>query len=112
VDAAGRIYLSDTLNHRVQLLTPSGPSCSASVVPASLRAPAARGSLTLDIKTSESCAWAVQSLPEWIAYSNNAVGGGPTTITLEVAANSSAEGRSAVISVAGIPVSITQLGGP
>src|ERR1019366_9345320 len=46
------------------------------------------GDLTVTIRTSPSCAWAIQSLPGWITFSGAAVGTGPGNVTLSVAANS------------------------
>jgi trimeric autotransporter adhesin len=109
VDKGGNVYVADWVNNRIRVLTPSGPSCSASVNPASFTPAAAGGNLSVTIQTSGSCAWAVQSLPPWITYSGNAVAAGPTTITLVVGANTGTA-RSAIVSVAGISISVSQQG--
>jgi uncharacterized protein (TIGR03437 family) len=108
VDSAGNVYIADSANQRVRVLTPSGPSCSASVTPLVLSPPASGGSLTIAVQTtSSSCAWAVQSLPGWISLSGNVVGSGPGNVTLSVAANL-AGSRTATISIAGVPVTVNQ----
>ncbi len=107
VDSSGNVYVADAVNHRIRLLTPSGPTCSASVSQTSFAPPAAGGNLSITIQTSASCAWAVQSLPSWITYSGSAVRTGPATINLMVAANAGAA-RSATVSIAGASVTVTQ----
>jgi uncharacterized protein (TIGR03437 family) len=109
VDSAGNVFIGDVQNDRVRVLIPSGPSCSASVTPTALSPAASGGNLTVTVQTSSSCAWAVQSLPQWITYSGTAVGTGPATIALAVAANSSAP-RSTVISIAGVSIPVSQAG--
>jgi uncharacterized protein (TIGR03437 family) len=111
-DPAGNIYVVDASNHRVLELTPSSPPCSAQVTPGAFQPTASGGSVTATVQTSTSqCSWAVQSLPPWITYSGNAVSSGPGTVELSVAANAGAT-RSAVISIAGRLVPITQAGVP
>jgi trimeric autotransporter adhesin len=112
VDAAGKVYFADSGYGRIRLLTPSSAPCSSSVSPTDSQAAGGRGTLTFSIKTSASCPWAVQSLPEWITYSGNAVGAGSATVTLALAPNSSTAPRSAIVSIAGMSVYVTQRPGP
>jgi sugar lactone lactonase YvrE len=108
VDSAGKIYVAEIGNERIRLLTPASSSCSASVTPTTLSSRASGGNLIVSIKTtSASCAWAVQSLPSWITYSGNVVGTGSASVELLVAKNRGAS-RRATVSIAGIPVTITQ----
>jgi uncharacterized protein (TIGR03437 family) len=109
MDSTGNLYIADASNDRIRVLIPSGPSCSASATPTAFSPAASGGILSVTIQTSSSCAWAVQSLPQWITYSGGAVATGPATITLAVAANSGAA-RSAVISVAGVSIPVSQAG--
>jgi len=108
VDSAGKIYVAEIGNERIRLLTPASSSCSASVTPTTLSSRASGGNLIVSIKTtSASCAWAVQSLPGWITNSGNVVGTGSASVDLLVAKNRGAS-RRATVSIAGIPVTITQ----
>jgi streptogramin lyase len=108
VDSAGKIYVADTGNDRIRLLTPASSTCSASVTPTALSSGAAGGSITVMIKTtSASCAWAIQSLPGWITHSGKLVGTGSVILNLLVAKNPGAS-RRATVSIAGIPVLVTQ----
>jgi uncharacterized protein (TIGR03437 family) len=109
VDGTGNVYVGDTVNGRIRVLTPSGPTCSASVTPLAFSPAASGGNVTLTVQTSSACAWAVQSLPDWITFSGSAVASGPASVTLGVAANLSAA-RSATVSIAGFSVEVDQQG--
>jgi uncharacterized protein (TIGR03437 family) len=110
IDPSGSVYISDTGNDRVRVLTPSGASCTYTVNPLSFAAVGSSGgNFVATIQTASGCTWAVQSLPQWIAWSGNAIGTGPATITLAAAANSG-DDRSAVVSIAGVPVVVSQAG--
>jgi uncharacterized protein (TIGR03437 family) len=91
-------------------LTPTGPSCTYSVTPASLQAPAAGSTLTVSVQTTTSCSWAIFDVPSWIVLSSPASGTGSATVTLKSATNCSAT-RSATILIAGVSVTITQAAG-
>ncbi|HKE22357.1 MAG TPA: hypothetical protein VKB88_08205 [Bryobacteraceae bacterium] len=109
VDAKGRVYISDSDLNWIRMLTPQGPSCTASTSPASFSPPASGGSITVAVQSS--CSWAVENLPSWITYAGNAVGSGSASVALTIAANPGS-GRSAVISVAGVPILVTQASQP
>ncbi len=107
VNSVGSIYISDTYNNRVRLLTPS-PTCAYSLSPTSLQPAAAGGSFTVEIQTTAGCSWAVSSLPTWITVSGVTSGSGPATVTLIVASNTSTSALSATISIAGISLAVTE----
>jgi uncharacterized protein (TIGR03437 family) len=108
VDLPGDVYIADTNNNRIRLLTPSASACTYSVTPTTLQAPASGGSLTpVSIQTTASCTWAVTGLPSWITVSGASSGAGSAAVTLVVAPDSGAA-QSATIQIAGVSVTIKQ----
>jgi uncharacterized protein (TIGR03437 family) len=105
VDAAGDLYIVD--NGRIRVLIPSGAACSASVTPTAFSPAASGGNLTVTVQTTSSCAWAIQSLPDWITFSGSAVATGPASVTLSVTANPGGP-RTATVSIAGFSVEVDQ----
>jgi len=53
VDSAGKVYIADSNNWTVRVLTP--PSCTYSVSPTALQFPASGGSLTVNVQSAASC---------------------------------------------------------
>jgi uncharacterized protein (TIGR03437 family) len=107
VDRAGNLYIADYFNSRIRILTPTGSSCTYSVAPASLQAPASGGDLTASVQTAAFCPWTVSGLPSWITVSGASSGTGSGSVTLVVAPNSGIA-LSATISAAGVSVTVTQ----
>ncbi len=111
IDSTGNIYVSDNLNDRVRLLTPSTTSCIYSVTPGSLQASALGGTFSFTIQTGASCSWIISGLPSWITISGASSGSGPATVTMVIAADTGAA-RSVGISVAGVTIGVAQQGAP
>jgi uncharacterized protein (TIGR03437 family) len=108
VDSAGNVYVADTANNRLRILTPTGPPCTYSVSPATLQAPASGTGLTVTIQTAASCTWAVSGLPGWMTVSTAPAGAGSASVALAVFPNNSGATLSATILVAGVSVAVTQ----
>ncbi len=111
VDSAGSVYVADSGNNRIRLLTPSASSCTYSVSPTTWQAPTAGGSQTFTIQTDASCSWTASNLPSWLTVSGASSGSGSGLVTLIAAANSGSA-LSATISIAGVSVNITQAASP
>jgi uncharacterized protein (TIGR03437 family) len=108
VDSAGNVYVADTANNRIRILTPFGPPCTYSVSPTTLQAPASGGSLNVGIQTAASCTWAVSGLPGWMTVSGASSGAGSASVALAVFPNNSGATLSATILIGGVPVTVTQ----
>ena len=107
VDANGQVYISDADLNWIRVLTPAGPSCTASASPASFSPPASGGDITVAIQSS--CFWSIEGLPTWITYAGNGVRSGSVSVVLTIGVNPGVS-RSAVISVAGVSILVTQAG--
>jgi uncharacterized protein (TIGR03437 family) len=110
-NASGTVYFADSANNRVRFLFPSGNTCTYTLSP-SLPLPAVAapgGTVALSVQTPSGCTWVAQGPPSWITLSGTTVNSGPGSVTLTVAANTGAP-RSGVISIAGVPVLVTQQG--
>jgi uncharacterized protein (TIGR03437 family) len=108
LDSAGKLYIADNRNYRIRVLSPVDPSCTYSVSPTTLQAPATGGGFAVGIQAAASCPWAVAGLPSWTSVSGASSGTGSATVTFVVSANSGAA-RSAAISIAGVSVTINQV---
>jgi uncharacterized protein (TIGR03437 family) len=107
-DSAGNVYVADTSNYRVRVLTPTGSPCTYSVSPTTLQAPASGGIVTVTIQTAPSCTWAVSGLPGWMASSGASSGPASASMALAVFPNNSGAPLSATIMVAGVSVTVAQ----
>jgi hypothetical protein len=106
VDSAGKVYIADFDNDSVRVLTPVIP-CTYSLSPATLQAAVAGGSVTVGIKTTASCSWAVSGLPGWITVSGPSSGAGSASVTFVVAPSTGAS-LSATFLIGGASFTITQ----
>ena len=109
VSAGGDVYIADSLNNAVRLLTPVASACSYSLSLATVGLPvsAAGEDASLTITTTAGCSWAISDLPEWITVTGPVSGSGPGATTLAIAPNSGAP-RSATIFVAGLGLPVDQ----
>ena len=108
VDSAGNVYIADAGNNRIRILKPVGSSCTYSVSPTTLQAPASGGNLTVGIQTAASCPWAVSGLPGWITASAASSGPGSASVALAVSPNNSGATLSATVLIAGVSVTVAQ----
>jgi uncharacterized protein (TIGR03437 family) len=115
VDSSGHVYVADTVENRVRLLTFSASGCAYSLSPTSLQAQGIGGTFNVAIQTGASCPWSVTGLPSWITVSGASSGAGPATVAIVIAPNATTGIFIANFSVAGVAFTATLLpgtGGP
>jgi hypothetical protein len=87
---------------------PASSQCSYSVTPGSSAFPANGGSGSVSVTTGDSCGWTAASNNNWITISPSGGGTGSGSVTYSVAANSTANNRTGILSIAGHTVTIAQ----
>lgn len=108
IDSVGKIYVSDSSNGRIRLLT---SNCTYTVGPSSIFVSASGGTFPVLVQTGPSCIWSVAGLPNWITLSTPLPGAGAATVALTVAADTGA-GRTVSLIIAGQPVFVGQASAP
>jgi hypothetical protein len=89
--------------------TPPPPTCDASVSPSSLSFAAAGGEAAVRVSVDGGCAWQAASPADWLSVSPTR-GSGPSNVTVTARANTTTEGRTSAVSIAGQTVGVTQSG--
>jgi hypothetical protein len=87
----------------------TGPGCSYEVTPIMASFEAAGGSGIVTVTTGPGCDWQVSDNASWLTTAVTS-GTGGATVAFSVAANTSPTSRTAVLTIAGIVVTITQQG--
>jgi uncharacterized protein (TIGR03437 family) len=116
IDTAGRIYVSDSGNGRIRVLTPPSvlipPSgCTFGGIPSGVGIPAAGGTGRIAIQTGASCSWQISGLLDWTTVSSPLQLVGSAAFFLTIAANPGPS-RLANLVVAGQPVTVIQSAAP
>ena len=94
-----------TLNQAAAVQT---PTCTYSVNPTSQSFPSGGGSGTVDVTTTNGCAWtAVSNNAAWITVTGGAAGSGNGTVSFRAAANTGAA-RSGTITIAGQTFTVSE----
>lgn len=123
VDAKGTIYVAgfstgpllDLLGGATKTTDPGNPDaylmgfqgCSLSAATLTAQFDAAGGTATIALTGTPGCAWTAASGTDWITVSPTS-GAGSGQITLTAAPNRSGADRTAVVTVAGVSITVTQ----
>ena len=94
-------------------VTQPGVSCEISLDTSSLGSPfaSAGGTGTIAIITSNAaCNWSASNRAAWLSFNGANAGTGPGTVSVTAAGNAALTARSAVVSIAGQQVSVSQTG--
>jgi hypothetical protein len=83
--------------------------CTFSVSPSSVTVPAEGRSGTIEVRPSNaSCTWTAAGAPSWIAITSGATGAGDGSVHYEISENNGLAERTATLTVAGQPVTVSQ----
>ncbi len=93
----------------VAILQAGAAACSYSISPSAVSLAGTGATGTINIQTGAGCAVSNVSPASWITLSGGPASG-PGSVTYTVAANPLAAARTAEISIAGLPVTVTQAG--
>jgi len=88
----------------------STPACTFNVTPRSASFGADGGAGALDVSSTSGCAWAVTSSPGWIDITSGERGHGSGLVRYQLDRHKGKGTRTGTIVVAGISVTITQIG--
>lgn len=91
-------------------IDPEPPPCTFTVSPASVSSGADGGTATATVTTGSSCGWTSVSNAPWITIASGASGNGNGTVTLQVAANPTADARTGTVTIGGQTVTVQQAG--
>lgn len=89
---------------------PTPVPCSYALSESNQSFSSANGAGAVSILTERECAWTVQGAGGWVTLTSPAGGTGPGTASFAVAANSGPGGRTMVLTVAGLPFTLSQEG--
>ena len=84
------------------------PSCTYSLSTSSFSFQASGGSGSVTVTTQTACAWTASSQSSWLSIASGASATGTAAVTFNAASNTASAGRSGALTVAGLPVSVSQ----
>jgi hypothetical protein len=106
----GPISITTLLGTAVSSATFMVINCSYSLSPSSQAFPSNGGSGSLNVNTTAGCGWTASSNANWITITSGATGLGSASLSFTVGSNSSANGRTGTLNVAGQTFTVTQEG--
>ncbi len=99
---------SVTVNDQALGIVQAAASCQFSLAPSSQTIASAGGSSTIAVMATPGCTWSVTGLPSWITITSGTNGNGNGTVIFSVAVNPDGISRTAVLTVAGQTLTMTQ----
>jgi hypothetical protein len=89
---------------------PPQPSCTYSVSTTTRAFTSAGGQGAAALNTTAACSWTASADSPWVTFPGGASGSGPATLAFVVAANSATDSRKATLTIAGVPLAVSQEG--
>lgn len=87
-------------------------TCANSIAPSGQSFNSSSGAGSISLSTGAGCSWKVVSNSSWITITSGGSGSGNGTINFSVSANTSTSPRTANLTVAGQPFTVSQAGAP
>ena len=87
-------------------------ACTAALDAAAFTASPGAGSTTVSVAVAPGCSWTASSTADWLTVTSGSSGTGNGTVGVSIAASNTSGSRTAVLTVAGQPFTVTQAGAP
>ena len=97
-----------TIGSRAFNVTQAGIVCTNTLSSNSVTVGSPASTLSVIVATGDDCAWTASSPVSWITIPSGSGGTGPSTVSIAVAENTGATSRSAMLSIAGRSLTVTQ----
>ena len=89
-----------------------GSTCGYAISPSTRSFTHLAGSGSVSVNTAGNCPWTAVSTNDWVTITSPASSNGSGTVTYNVAANPTGMNRTGLVSIAGLPFTLTQVGMP
>jgi hypothetical protein len=90
--------------------SPTAPSCSYAIQPASTSLAAAGATASITIQAGANCSWTAASNVSWLAVVGVGTGSGNGSVTISAPANTGSSARTGTMTIAGQTLTVTQAG--
>lgn len=89
-------------------VTQEGGVCGYSLSTTDIQAPSIASTGSISVTAASGCSWQARSDVSWVTITGSAAGSGNGSVNYSIAANTTGQPRSGTLTIAGIPVNITQ----
>jgi Viral BACON domain/Putative binding domain, N-terminal len=86
------------------------PTCTYTLSTSSFSFQAIGGSGSVTVAAQSGCAWTATSQSSWLSITSSSSGSGNAAVTFSAASNETSGARTGTLSIAGLPITVSQVG--